>query len=35
MTAQISVDTLPTITHKQIPVITAELLAQLYGTDPQ
>ncbi|ENS0953133.1 ORF6N domain-containing protein [Escherichia coli] len=32
MTVQISVDTLPAITHNQIPVITTELLAQLYGT---
>ncbi|MCP1694712.1 hypothetical protein J2T26_004613 [Citrobacter farmeri] len=32
MTIQISVDTLPAITHNQIPVITTELLAQLYGT---
>ncbi|EIX4510948.1 ORF6N domain-containing protein [Escherichia coli] len=31
MTVQISVDTLPAITHNQIPVITTELLAQLYG----
>ncbi|EIC3244038.1 ORF6N domain-containing protein [Escherichia coli] len=33
MTTQISVETLPPITHNQIPVITTELLAQLYGTD--
>lgn len=32
MPTQISVDTLPAITHNQIPVITTELLAQLYGT---
>ncbi|HFJ0016536.1 TPA: ORF6N domain-containing protein, partial [Shigella boydii] len=32
MLTQISVDTLPAITHNQIPVITTELLAQLYGT---
>ncbi|OSK95557.1 ORF6N domain-containing protein [Escherichia coli] len=32
MTAQISVETLSPITHNQIPVITTELLAQLYGT---
>ncbi|EFG1298956.1 ORF6N domain-containing protein [Escherichia coli] len=32
MTVQISVDTLPAITHNQIPVITTELLAKLYGT---
>lgn len=31
MTTQISVETLSPITHKQIPVITTELLAQLYG----
>ncbi|EBS1324053.1 ORF6N domain-containing protein [Salmonella enterica subsp. enterica serovar Muenchen] len=34
MTTQIDVDTLPTITHNQLPVITTELLAQLYDTDP-
>lgn len=28
------VDTLKPIMHNQIPVITTELLAQLYGTDP-
>ncbi|MDQ9306273.1 ORF6N domain-containing protein, partial [Escherichia marmotae] len=33
MTVQISVNTLPAITHNQIPVITTELLAQLYGTE--
>ncbi|ENA6480727.1 ORF6N domain-containing protein [Escherichia coli] len=33
MTTQISVETLSPITHNQIPVITTELLAQLYGTD--
>ncbi|EPR2276558.1 ORF6N domain-containing protein [Salmonella enterica subsp. enterica serovar Newport] len=33
MTAQISVESLSPITHNQIPVITTELLAQLYGTD--
>ena len=33
MTTQISVETLSTITYKQIPVITTELLAQLYGTE--
>ena len=32
MLTQISVDTLPAISHNQIPVITTELLAQLYGT---
>ncbi|EKS5550879.1 hypothetical protein QB717_000173 [Escherichia coli] len=33
MAIQISVETLSPITHNQIPVITTELLAQLYGTD--
>lgn len=33
MTTQISVETLSTITYKQIPVITTELLAHLYGTE--
>ncbi|MGT5138238.1 P22AR C-terminal domain-containing protein [Escherichia coli] len=33
MTTQISVETLSPITHNQIPVITNELLAQLYGTE--
>ncbi len=33
MTVQISVETLSPITHNQIPVITTELLAQLYGTE--
>ncbi|EAM0993808.1 ORF6N domain-containing protein [Salmonella enterica subsp. enterica serovar Newport] len=32
MTTQISVETLSPITHNQIPVITTELLAQLYRT---
>ncbi|EAA3803727.1 ORF6N domain-containing protein [Salmonella enterica subsp. enterica serovar Senftenberg] len=32
MTTQISVETLSPITHNQIPVITTELLAHLYGT---
>ncbi|ECI2686085.1 ORF6N domain-containing protein [Salmonella enterica subsp. enterica serovar Reading] len=32
MTTQISVETLSPIIHNQIPVITTELLAQLYGT---
>lgn len=32
MTTQISVETLSPITHNQIPVITTELLAYLYGT---
>lgn len=35
MTTQISVETLFPITHNQIPVITTELLAQLYGTEIQ
>ncbi|EET3608517.1 ORF6N domain-containing protein, partial [Escherichia coli] len=34
MTTQISVETLSPITHNRIPVITTELLAQLYGTEP-
>ncbi|EDR3945405.1 ORF6N domain-containing protein [Salmonella enterica] len=34
MTTQISVETLSPITHNQIPLITTELLAQLYGTEP-
>ncbi|HEL8054220.1 TPA: ORF6N domain-containing protein, partial [Escherichia coli] len=33
MTTQISVETLSPITHNQIPVITTELLAQLYCTE--
>lgn len=33
MAIQISVETLSAITHNQIPVITTELLAQLYGTE--
>ncbi len=33
MTTQISVETLSPIAHNQIPVITTELLAQLYGTE--
>ncbi|EKS1146029.1 TPA: ORF6N domain-containing protein [Escherichia coli] len=33
MTIQISVETLSPITHNQIPVITTELLAQLYGAE--
>ncbi|EAU6333505.1 ORF6N domain-containing protein [Salmonella enterica] len=32
MTTQIAVETLSPITHNQTPVITTELLAQLYGT---
>ncbi|EMG9442875.1 ORF6N domain-containing protein [Escherichia coli] len=35
MTTQISVETLSPITHNQIPVITTELLAELYGTERQ
>ncbi len=33
MTTQISVETISPITYNQIPVITTELLAQLYGTE--
>ncbi|MDU3155805.1 MAG: ORF6N domain-containing protein [Hafnia alvei] len=33
MTTHISIDTLSPITHNQIPVVTTELLANLYGTD--
>ncbi|HFI8249702.1 ORF6N domain-containing protein [Escherichia coli] len=33
MTTKISVETLSPITYNQIPVITTELLAQLYGTE--
>ncbi|EET8193528.1 ORF6N domain-containing protein [Escherichia coli] len=33
MTTQISVETLVAITYSQIPVITTELLAHLYGAD--
>ncbi|EFO6898266.1 ORF6N domain-containing protein [Escherichia coli] len=33
MTTQISVETLSPITYNQIPVITTELLAQLYGAE--
>ncbi|EFI2973670.1 ORF6N domain-containing protein [Escherichia coli] len=33
MTTQISVETLVVITYNQIPVITTELLAHLYGAD--
>ncbi|EID0351676.1 ORF6N domain-containing protein [Salmonella enterica] len=35
MTTQIAVETLSPITHNQIPVITTELLAKLYGTERQ
>lgn len=31
MTTQVSVETLSPITHNQIPVVTTELLAKLYG----
>ncbi|EBF7359565.1 ORF6N domain-containing protein [Salmonella enterica] len=34
MTTQIAVETLSPILHNQIPVVTTELLAILYGTDP-
>lgn len=30
----VTAETLPSITHNHTPVITTELLAQLYGTDP-
>ncbi len=33
MTTQIPVETLSPIAHNQIPVITTELLAHLYGAD--
>ncbi|ELV1367158.1 ORF6N domain-containing protein [Escherichia coli] len=33
MSTQITVETVPQISHNQIPVITTELLAQLYGTE--
>lgn len=33
MTTQISAETLSTVTYHQIPVITTDLLAKLYGTD--
>lgn len=35
MTTQITAETLSPITHNQIPVITTELLAKLYGTERQ
>ncbi|MGM8398784.1 ORF6N domain-containing protein [Enterobacter hormaechei] len=35
MTTQISVDTISPIAHNQTPVLTTELLAQLYGTERQ
>lgn len=34
MATQIAVETLSPILHNQIPVVTTELLAILYGTDP-
>lgn len=34
MITQISAETLSPILHNQIPVVTTELLASLYGTDP-
>ncbi|HDL7647879.1 TPA: ORF6N domain-containing protein [Yersinia enterocolitica] len=34
MNIEISASTLPAIQHNNIPVVTTELLAQLYGTDP-
>ncbi|ELJ9860446.1 ORF6N domain-containing protein [Escherichia coli] len=33
MSTQITVETVPQISHNQIPIITTELLAQLYGTE--
>ncbi|MDC9821962.1 ORF6N domain-containing protein [Pectobacterium polonicum] len=33
MTTQLSVESLSVVTHNNIPVITSELLAQLYGTE--
>ncbi|WP_174865277.1 ORF6N domain-containing protein [Pectobacterium polaris] len=33
MTKQLSVESLPVITHNAVPVITTELLAQIYGTE--
>lgn len=35
MTTQINAENLSPITHNQIPVVTTELLAQLYGTERQ
>ncbi|MGV3866636.1 ORF6N domain-containing protein [Citrobacter freundii] len=35
MTTQINAEKLSPITHNQIPVVTTELLAQLYGTERQ
>ncbi|WP_245677404.1 ORF6N domain-containing protein [Candidatus Arsenophonus triatominarum] len=33
MATQITVETIPTITHNEVPVVTTELLAWLYGTE--
>ncbi|MBA0216753.1 ORF6N domain-containing protein [Pectobacterium brasiliense] len=33
MTTQLSVESLSVVTHNNIPVVTSELLAQLYGTE--
>lgn len=33
MTAQVSVETLSVVSHSNVPVITTELLANLYGTE--
>lgn len=33
MATHISIESLSPITHNQIPVVTTELLANLYGTD--
>jgi hypothetical protein len=35
MTTRVSVETLSPITHNHLPVITTELLAELYGTERQ
>ncbi|MFP9470043.1 ORF6N domain-containing protein [Pectobacterium brasiliense] len=35
MTIQLSVESLSVVTHNNIPVITTELLAQLYGSKPK
>lgn len=34
MTTQLTAESLSPIIHNQIPVVTTELLAQLYGTEP-
>lgn len=34
MAAHVSVESLSVISHSNIPVITTELLAKLYGTEP-